>query len=28
MGMHFVAGGTDLDVFKQATFALREAFPT
>lgn len=28
MGMHFVAVGTDLGVFKQATFALREAFPT
>jgi 2-dehydro-3-deoxyglucarate aldolase len=26
MGMHFVAVGTDLGVFKQATFALREAF--
>ena len=24
----FVAVGTDLGVFKQATFALREAFPT
>jgi 2-dehydro-3-deoxyglucarate aldolase len=26
MGMHFVAVGTDLGVFKQATFALRETF--
>jgi len=26
MGMHFIAVGTDLGVFKQATFALREAF--
>ncbi|MVW70626.1 MULTISPECIES: 2-dehydro-3-deoxyglucarate aldolase [unclassified Bordetella] len=26
MGMHFVAVGTDLGVFKQATFALRESF--
>lgn len=26
MGMHFVAVGTDLGVFKQATFALRAAF--
>ncbi|OZI41364.1 2-dehydro-3-deoxyglucarate aldolase [Bordetella genomosp. 5] len=28
MGIHFVAVGTDLGIFKQATFALREAFPT
>ena len=28
MGMHFVAVGTDIGVFKQAVFGLREAFPT
>lgn len=28
MGMHFVSVGTDLGLFKQAVFGLREAFPS